>query len=179
VSTVTVDAAAKTAAAVRASVSGVEAHNGALEWRETEEALPLPLNFRDASTHFLLQISDLSANDREMLTVANLGGAKYRLVIDTVDVGTFSAAELAAGVNLSSRSSPMTTQALSVDEINLSRIGIDGMRRQMLLQGKDMKDQAAGVKAMDDFDETKWREQKKKATPVQHVFHLIPVADAP
>jgi lysophospholipase L1-like esterase len=178
VSTVRIDAKAKTVTAERAGVIDLEAHGAELEWREADEALPLPLYSRDVPTHFLFQISDLADDDREMLTVTNLAAAKYRLMIDASEVGSFSAAELAAGVNLATLITPMVTQAINVEQINGDRAGIEGMRRQMLVQGKDMKDQAAGLKGLDDFADMKWREQKKRATPVQHVFHLVPVSDA-
>jgi len=53
VSTVAVDAKAKKATTTRATVSGVEMHDGSLEWRETEEALPLPIDTKDAVSRFL------------------------------------------------------------------------------------------------------------------------------
>jgi hypothetical protein len=180
VSSVSVDARAKKATAMQANVSGVEAHDGGLEWRETEDALPLPLDTsKDAGSRFLLEISDIASMDREMLTVTGLTAPKYKLMVDAMDAGVYSASDLAAGVNLATRATPMITQSVNVERVNQDRVNLDSVRNQLLVQGKDVKDQLAGVKILMDFDESKWHEQKKRATPTQHVFHLTPVTDAP
>jgi hypothetical protein len=98
VSTVTVDVAAKKADAAGCSVNGLEAGADRVAFERTDEALPLPVlkEWRAIlpSVHELKDLNDYG------LTVTGLTGGRYELTIDGQAVGTFTADQLAAGVNL-------------------------------------------------------------------------------
>jgi hypothetical protein len=108
-----------------------------MQWKQTDEALPLPLDMRDAAMQFLWKVgANVAPLDREMLTVAKLPDERYRLSIDGTKVGQFTAAELAAGVNLAAQLTPMTVQAFNVDRVGDDRAHIDLMRFDCWFRGQ-------------------------------------------
>jgi lysophospholipase L1-like esterase len=100
---------------LRTQVTGVSAHEGGLDWDQLDEALPLPFNFDNALMNFVLKISDLASVDQEMLRVENLQPGQYELTIDKTGVGTFSAQQLAQGINLAFIKTPMWNEARDYD----------------------------------------------------------------
>lgn len=99
----------------RTQVSAVTQQGGVVAWDQLDQALPLPLNFDQPLMEFVLRISDLADWDREMLEVTDLRAGNYVLAIDGKSVGTFAAAELAQGVNLALRKTPMWDEAREYD----------------------------------------------------------------
>jgi lysophospholipase L1-like esterase len=86
-----------------------------LSWTELDEALPLNLDDKNISNHFLRQISDIDRElDQEPLTVQNLAPGSYQLTIDQTIVGTFSAEDFAKGIHLAGFNTPMRGQAYVV-----------------------------------------------------------------
>jgi hypothetical protein len=86
-----------------------------LSWTELDEALPLNLDDKNISNHFLRQISDIDRElDQEPLTVQNLAPGSYQLTIDQTIVGTFSAEDFAKGIHLADFNTPMRGQAYVV-----------------------------------------------------------------
>jgi len=53
-----------------------------MKWRQTDNALPLPLPLDDGMIQFVLSISELEAMDRQLLRVNGLQAARYTLKID-------------------------------------------------------------------------------------------------
>lgn len=116
VSAVTISATAKAATqSERTTVSDVSGSTHGLEWDQLDQALPLPLDFENALLQFVVKESDLAASDQEMLAVRGLSQGKYALMIDKMAVGTFSAEQLAVGVNLALYPTPMWNQAREYD----------------------------------------------------------------
>ncbi|HEY6445800.1 MAG TPA: SGNH/GDSL hydrolase family protein [Acidobacteriaceae bacterium] len=116
VTAVTLSAASGTAPqSLRTQVSNVSASNGSLTWDQQDQALPLPLDFENALMNFVVRISDLASWDQEMLRVDGLQPGKYVLAIDGKKIGTFSAEDLAGGVNLALLPTPMWDQAREYD----------------------------------------------------------------
>ena len=102
VSRVTIDArGGKATDAENAAVDKVERVNGTLRWTETENALPLALIRDNEMQALLLEVSDIQQQlNQEPLRVTGLDAGQYKLTIDKSAIGTFTAEELAKGINL-------------------------------------------------------------------------------
>jgi lysophospholipase L1-like esterase len=112
VSAVTLSAASqKVGQSLRTQVTAVSIHGNVLTWDQLDQALPLPFDFEDPLMNFVLAISDIASSDQEVLKVADLQSGQYTLTIDKMNVGTFSADQLADGVNLALLKTPMWNQA--------------------------------------------------------------------
>ncbi len=116
VSAVTISASSLTATqSQRTQISGISGSTAGVDWDQEDQALPLPFNFENALMNFVLKISDLAAWDQEILNVDGLQSGNYSLTIDSKKVGTFSAHQLAAGVNLGLMPTPMWDEARDYD----------------------------------------------------------------
>ena len=105
----------KLVATERTQISALSAAPGKIEWSELDEALPLPLNWTDADTE-LAQMAGarLESLDEEPLVITGLPAGRYEVRIDDSSIGTFTAVDLAGGVNLALLSTPMRWQAYPV-----------------------------------------------------------------
>lgn len=99
----------------RTTVSEISANGSGLAWEQMDEALPLPFNFDNELMNFVLSVSDLWSCDQETLRVEGLTAGNYVLRIDSMKIGTFSAAQLASGINLATMKTPMWQQARDYD----------------------------------------------------------------
>jgi lysophospholipase L1-like esterase len=101
--------------AERTAVSDLAGDGRKLEWKQQDEALPLPFDFENAFMNFVLRHSDLFAQDQETLRVQGLQAGRYALQIDGMAVGEFTARQLAQGLNLATMKTPMWRQAREFD----------------------------------------------------------------
>jgi hypothetical protein len=101
--------------AQRTTVTGLTANNGHIEWDQMDQALPLPFNFDNELMNFVLSVSDLFSCDKERLSVRGLQPGNYLLKIDAMQIGSFSAEQLAEGINLATLKTPMWQQARDYD----------------------------------------------------------------
>jgi len=86
-----------------------------LSWIETDQALPMPIDWKDPRMNLAIRSSDfMSAIDDEQLRVKGLPAGSYTLNIDNDTIGTFTAAQLASGINLAELPTPMAAQANEV-----------------------------------------------------------------
>ncbi len=95
----------------KTTATGLSKTPSGLKWTQTDDALPLPLDFNDAMTPLLLAISDIASVDREILQVDGLAAGQYRLLIDGNVAGEYSRDELQHGVNLALTKTPIVEQA--------------------------------------------------------------------
>lgn len=128
----------------RTEVSGVTASGNGLAWDQLDEALPLPLNLGNPLMNFVLKIGDLAAWDEETLSVDDLPAGPYKLAIDGTSVGTFSAEQLASGVNLALLKTPMWDEAREYDSALERRSELEDADF-VLYAETDLKDSAAKV----------------------------------
>ena len=134
-------ASGNVAAAVNARITHLVASGGGLRWTERDGSLPLPFlglhaqwpqfpkwemylppqpkpGFTDPAAALVDRLSGFTRDlDQEPLQVTGLHSGQYRLAIDGQPVGTFSAAQLAGGVNLARYMTPMMRQAYQVDNL--------------------------------------------------------------
>ncbi|MGB7190029.1 MAG: GDSL-type esterase/lipase family protein [Acidobacteriaceae bacterium] len=99
----------------RTSVTGLTSTGDDLAWDQQDQALPAPFDLDDPLMKFVLAISDLASIDREMLKIDDLASGEYSLTIDKAKVGEFSAQQLAQGINLALKKTPMWHQAREYD----------------------------------------------------------------
>lgn len=148
VSSVTIAADTHTVAeSRRTTVTDIVGDSRQLEWRQTDEALPLPFNFDNELMNFVLAVSDLLSCDKEMLRVQGLRPGSYSLSIDAMQIGSFSADQLAAGINLASMKTPMWRQAREYDGELEQRSTLEGADL-ILTAGTHVPDRADGSKVL-------------------------------
>ena len=112
----------------RATVTNLEKSADGLQWTQLDDALPLPLDFNNAMTPMLLQVSDIAQIDQMILRIESLKAGQYELSIDAKPVASFSREELQHGVNLALYKTPMLDQARSIDWTEDRRATLDQAR---------------------------------------------------
>jgi len=182
VSAVTLDGATGSVLATRnAQVAASSASHGVVTWKQTDDALPLPIDSSNASVKLVLKSSDLIDRlDQQLLTVSSLVASNYDLRIDNTDLGSFTREQLAAGVNLATLKTPMLEQSLKVANLfraqqDIASEAIHGIKtwhtryepaiNQHMFDCIDALQQAAGIAA---------QEAKKSAQPLAHTYTLTP-----
>ncbi len=135
------------------AVSAVERGAAGISFTVAEQALPFVL---PAAAHGALALVPLTDElNRELLTVSGLAAGRYALSIDGAEVGTWTAAELAAGVNLATcEKTPQYQQAQALAKINEERNSLEAghvrcrafVRHSLLTAAKvDPNDEAAVI----------------------------------
>ncbi|MCX6632246.1 MAG: SGNH/GDSL hydrolase family protein [Candidatus Solibacter sp.] len=121
---VEIDAARKEAVRQRNSrVADLRAVAKGLAWTQTDEALPMPLDRRDPLVALVLRSSDfMEALNQQPLSVRGLAAGRYTLKIDGDPTGTFTAEQLAQGINLAELPTPMARQAAEVHALTLRHL---------------------------------------------------------
>ena len=134
VSAVEIDAAAGSATEAKgAEVSAVETSAKGVSWTETDAALPMPVDWNDPLIKLATDSSDfVEALDREPLRVKGLPPGTYALTIDGAPVGTYSADQLAGGINLATLQTPMLKQALEVAKLTVDHNNVHFARWRTL-----------------------------------------------
>jgi lysophospholipase L1-like esterase len=172
--------AVRRAATVQANthVSDVKSEKG-IAWTQMDDALPMPLNRQDPLVGLVLKSSDfVDALDREPLRVKGLSGRNYRLDIDGESVGTFSADQLASGINLADLPTPMARQAAAVHSLTLQHTGIHNTRWRQLqvsMQTNETPELLNALKSLDELDARLVRDQRAAAQPKPHRYQLTSV----
>jgi len=164
-----------------AKVSDVSSQGG-LSWTELEGGLPFPINLKDPTIRLVADSSDLiQALDQETLKVSGLSG-RYNLTIDGKIVGTFTADELTAGVNLALLDTPMRAQAQEIVTLARIRSDVHNQRWRSIQmywvlgadkQSEKLRDEA--LDAMDRCDNDLDKVARRAALPKPHQFSLKPV----
>jgi lysophospholipase L1-like esterase len=148
-----------------------------LEWSQLDAALPVPLDLKDEVLLLALRSSDfLETLDRQTLKVTGLGGPRYQLDIDGMDLGTFTKEQLAGGVNLAELPTPMLKQALEVHDFTLKHNSIHAARWQELqvgLANKSLPHLQAALDALEGLESELVARQQAAAQPVVRHYNLI------
>ncbi|MBN2451872.1 MAG: SGNH/GDSL hydrolase family protein [Lentisphaeria bacterium] len=117
VSATTVDAAGKTVASENATATNPVVADGTVAFDLLARSLPFPY---PPECRGVLEVLPFTEDlNRETLQVTGLAPGTYTLTIDDTEVGQFPAADLAAGVELSTNeSTPQYAQAMKVKTLN-------------------------------------------------------------
>jgi hypothetical protein len=125
-----------------------------------------------------MQSSDfMEALDREPLTVRGLAAGRYTLKIDGEPAGTFTAAQLAQGINLAELATPMARQAAEVHALTLRHNNVHFARwRQIQVPlEKDYSPHVSkALEALDDLEADIVRQQRATAIPKARHFEVTP-----
>jgi len=179
VSNVDVDVAEKKAVGEGCTVSNLSSSPTEVSFERLDSALPLPIAADWQS--LLPYVNDLKDLNWYGLKFAGLAEGKYTLSIDGIDVATYTAAELAAGVNVGNLpTGPIYDQGKKVlAEINAKNKIIHGRFRGVVMaQIPDwLADVAAERKPKElakrmEAADAKQAEIYKLAQPVSHKFEL-------
>jgi hypothetical protein len=182
VSTVEIDGLAGTVTmAGNTAVDSIEHQDKGptLEWTQTDQALPMPLEPDEETINLALRHSDfMDALNREILQVTGLPAARYSLQIDGEAVGAFDAPELAKGINLAARKTPMSKQARTVLDLTYRRNHLRFARMMMVDNAlKDYHPAKLGeaVEALKALELEVLSLQRAAALPKPHRYRLEPV----
>ncbi|MBS1872977.1 MAG: DUF1080 domain-containing protein [Acidobacteria bacterium] len=177
VTSVELDAAARRAVrSENASISDLQ-FGGAITWTEMDSALPMAIDTADPVMGLTIASSDfMDALNQQTLKVSGLGAGKHTLRIDGEEVATFTAAELAAGVNLARYHTPMWGQAAQVHALTLKHNNIHFARWRSLqvpLEFDKLRDAVPAMDALDAVETDLIEKQRAMAQPVPHKFELV------
>ena len=147
-------------------------------WTQADEALPMAFDMRDPLTALAVRSSDVvDALDKQPLKVRGLAAGRYTLKIDGETAGTFSAAELAAGINLATLPTPMVRQAAEVHALTLRHNNIHFTRWrqvQVPLEKDTTPHLMSALLALDELEMDLVRQQRAAAQPRPRHYELAP-----
>ena len=150
----------------------------AISWTQTDEALPMPLDRRDPLVALVLQSSDfMEALNQEPLTVRGLAAGRYTLKIDSEPAGTFTAEQLAHGINLAELPTPMARQAAEVHTLTLRHNNVHAARWRQIqvpLEKDNSPHVSKALEALDELEADIVRQQRAAAIPKARHFELTP-----
>ncbi|MGC4043136.1 MAG: GDSL-type esterase/lipase family protein [Armatimonas sp.] len=188
VSRVSVDAGKKTVGqADNAKVSGLTKTGDSISWDQLDSALPMIVDPGDPVVALAIKSSDVTESlNQEPLKVTGLTPDKrYTLTIDGREVGDFTGAEWAQGINLATLPTPMAQQAMQV--LSLTRQHNDEhFRRWRELQVPYSTHSPAVqqalpplLAALDAEEEQTVLKQRAAAQPKSHRFEIGPALPPP
>ena len=165
-----------------AQISDLKGGNG-VQWTEQDNSLPLPFaEWTSGGSGTLMNLvihsSDVAeALNQEPLRVTGLKPGNYMLLIDGTNIGTFSSADLANGVNLALLNTPMSQQANEVYQLTIDHATIhnDRWRNIQVPLAKYALPQAkAAMDSLDQLEAALVAKQRDTAQPRAHTFQLVP-----
>lgn len=170
---------AKISEAANTDITQLQRTKTGLTWTQNDHALPLPFASAESDpfSELVLRVSDLNQSlNQEILRVDGLGEGAYELQIDERRVSTFTAAQLAAGVNLATVDTPMLAQSRIVAFDTALKNEIESNR---FLIANDARDATAEelVKRLDTSIDHAVERQRKDAQPVPHRYALLRAAN--
>jgi lysophospholipase L1-like esterase len=164
--------------ATNTEIDGVKSHAGVLTWKQTDNALPMPFNASNPSTDLVLRCSDfIQALDQQPLRVTHLKAQRYTLEIDDENIGTFTAAQLAQGINLAELSTPMSKQAMTVETLTVKHNDVHYSRWrtiQVPLAGLSAPHLQTVMDDLNALDGELIEEQRAAALPKTRTYELSP-----
>jgi len=153
--------------------------NGTISWTQHDRALPMPVDLKYTGIALAVKASDVEqALNQQTLKVSGLGMARYALKIDGDDVTDLTKDELASGVNLAERDTPMFRQAKAVHELTLRHNDLHFQRWRSVQVPDERRGYphlAKAIEAMDALEADVVADQRSKAKPVPHRFELVPL----
>jgi lysophospholipase L1-like esterase len=160
-------------------ISDLRSDDGRLSWTQTDERLPFPIDLKDPVVALAEQSSKLLRDlDRQPLKVNGLEkGKKYALLIDGHEIDTLAAEQLAEGVNLATRPTPMAEQARAVHKLTIKHTDFHQKRwREVQVPNENYAEEAIqkAVDGLDALEAEMVKEQRKTAQPKKHQYVLEP-----
>lgn len=159
-------------------VSDVRSGSG-ISWTQLDEALPMylapPPGTRSPTFALALRSSDaVEALDRQPLKVTGLARGSYTLKIDGEAVGTFTSDQLAAGINLAEKQTPMMAQAAVVYALTVKHDNLHSTRWRQVQVVTDTSPAALkALLALDELEADIVRQQRAAARPVARRYEIV------
>jgi lysophospholipase L1-like esterase len=177
-SVVEIDASApKVVREENTKIEGLQA-NQSISWAQRDAALPMPIDFKDRIIRLALKASDVEQTlNQQILKVSGLSAANYEFKIDGDEVTQFGKNELALGVNLAFRDTPMFRQAMAVHSVTLEHNDVHFQRWRMVqvaFESRGYISLAKAIEALDALEADIVVQQRAKAQPLVHHFELVP-----
>jgi lysophospholipase L1-like esterase len=164
--------------ATNTEINGLASHAGALTWKQTDNALPMPYDPSNPVTALVMRCSDfIQALNQEPLRVTGLKAQHYTLKIDDETIGTFTPAQLAEGINLAELSTPMSKQAMTVETLTEKHNMVHFGRWRMIqvpLAGLSAPHLQQALDDLNVLDGEFIEEQRAAALPKIRTYELIP-----
>jgi lysophospholipase L1-like esterase len=154
------------------SVTDVRAVDGGLAWTQMDAALPLPLTQGEPMTELVLKVSDVRKYDREMLQVDGMAAGSYALMVDGKELGSYSAEQLGAGIDLALVRTPMLEQARGADWWGQRKSALDLASFIMVVEMTKDDGLPALQKELARGEEEMVAMAREKLKPVAHRFEL-------
>jgi lysophospholipase L1-like esterase len=175
VTEVEIDAAGAVRDAQNTAVEVVPCQRG-ISWTQLDKALPMPLDPPDAMIALAMRLSDFTKTlNQEILKITGLAPGNYRLSIDQETIGRFDAAQLSAGINLATMTTPMSAQAQSVLDLTHRHNHLDFARRRMVedaLKPYALTKVQAADSTLDALEEEVIALQRATAVPKLHRYQV-------
>lgn len=166
-----------TANAANTKVTAVDTQNG-LAWTQLDSALPMPLDPKDTTLALAVKSSDfMETLNQQPLKVKGLKAGDYELAIDGEVLGSFSASQLADGINLAAMQTPMAKQAADVHALTLKRSLIHNTRWRTLqvpMANDPLTTLAPAMAALDTLDNELASHQRFTAQPRSRRYSVRP-----
>jgi len=153
--------------------------NGTISWTQHDRALPMPVDLKFTGIALAVKASDVEqALNRQTLKVVGLGMARYALKIDGEDVADLTKDELASGVNLAERDTPMFRQAKAVHVLTLRHNDLHFQRWRTVQvpdERRGYRNMARAIAGLDALEDDVIADQRTKAKPAPHRFEVVPL----
>ena len=162
---------------VKKSAGTKVSKTAAWEWKQTDEVLPMPINWGDPGVRLIADSAGiLDAIDDEMLTMTGLDSGSYSISIDGKEVGKASADDLGKGINLAKLPTPMVIQAIQVGQLVLQKVQMNMFEwRQLRRTFNWTNNAAAGAKSLQGIEEELVKKAQATAVPTTHTFAISKV----
>lgn len=146
-------------------------------WTQADNSLPMAVDTSDAVMALAVNSSDfMDSLNRETLKVSGLAAGPHTLYIDGDEIATFTAAQLAEGVNLAGLKTPMWAQAARLHHLTLKHNNIHFARwrnLQVPMETEELESVPAAMESLDTVEAELVRRQRMTAQPEPHHFQLI------
>jgi lysophospholipase L1-like esterase len=178
VSTVEIDASAKTVVKQENTKLDDLHADGTISWTQLDSSLPMPIDLKDPTTALAVRASDVEqALNQQVLRVSSLDATRYQLKIDGRNVAELTRDRLGAGVNLAEYETPMFGQARAVHVLTKQHNNIHFQRWrevQVPFEGETYPSLSRTIADLDALEAELVAERRARAKPVPHRFELIP-----
>jgi hypothetical protein len=149
-----------------------------ISWVQADEALPMPVDMRDAGISLAVRSSDfVETLNQQHLQVRGLAAGRYTMRIDGESVGTFTSQQLAAGINLAILPTPMARQATEVHALTVRHNNLHTARWRQVQVPLEKSNSPRLLKTLDALDELEAdiiREQRAAAQPRPRRYEIVP-----
>ena len=148
-------------------------------WTEDDEALPMPFDFTEPTIYLAALCSNFMGTlNRQSLSVTGLSAWRYKLSIDGEQIGLFTRAQMAEGLNLAAMPTPMWKQAMAVGELSGKRREVQMARWELFqrpVEGRKSAEWKSALEALDAAEEDLVNRQREKLQARTHDYELLPV----